>query len=128
MRSNLPVAGSRATRAMLALWLLGGCAASEDVSTLTGGDAERGKAALRAYGCTACHTIPGVPGANGLVGPPLGGIASRAYIGGVAPNTPDNMVRWLMDPPALAPRTAMPNLGVGTSDARDMAAYLYTLR
>jgi cytochrome c len=69
-----------------------------------------------------------VPGADGLVGPPLAGIASRAYIGGVAPNTPENMVRWLMDPPALAPRTAMPNLGVAPSDARDMAAYLYTLR
>src|SRR5687767_9616206 len=101
MPSNLPVAGNRAAHAMLALGLLGGCAASEDVSTLTGGDAERGKAALRAY--------------------------ARAYIGGVAPNTPENMVRWLMDPPALAPRTAMPNLGVGPSDARDMAAYLYTL-
>src|SRR5687768_1587530 len=128
MQSHVPAPYTRVARSMLVLGLLGGCAAGEDVSPLTGGDPDRGKAALRAYGCTACHTIPRVPGANGLVGPPLGGIASRAYIGGVAPNTPDNMVRWLMDPPALAPRTAMPNLGVGPADARDMTAYLYTLR
>jgi cytochrome c2 len=108
---------------------LSSCAGGrEDVAVLTGGDPARGEAALSAFGCTACHTIPGVAGANGLVGPPLAGIASRAYIGGVVPNTPDNMIRWLMDPPALAPRTAMPNLGVQEADARNIAAYLYTLR
>ena len=37
----------------------------------TGGDAERGRAALRRYGCDACHLIPGVRGADGLVGPSL---------------------------------------------------------
>ena len=115
--------------AAAALLLLAGCAGrDESVAMLAGGSPERGKAALAAFGCSSCHTIPGVHGPNGLVGPPLGGIASRSYIGGVVPNTPDNMVRWIMDPPALAPRTAMPNLGVGTGDARDMATYLYTLR
>jgi cytochrome c2 len=95
---------------------------------ITGGDADRGRALMRAYGCGSCHSIPGVSGAAGLVGPPLGGIASRSYIGGVLPNAPDNMLRWLRDPRAVDSLTAMPNLGVTPSDARHLAAYLYTLR
>jgi cytochrome c len=103
-----------------------GAAASAD--QMTGGDAARGRELIRQYGCGTCHTIPGVTGANGLVGPPLGGIASRSYIGGVLPNAPDNMLRWLHDPRAVDPLTAMPNVGVTESDARHIAAYLYTLR
>jgi cytochrome c1 len=38
------------------------------------------------------------------------------------------MVRWLRFPQQVAPRTAMPNLGVTERDARDIAAYLATLR
>jgi cytochrome c2 len=95
---------------------------------MTGGDAARGPALMRRYGCQSCHVIPGVVGAVGLVGPPLAGIASRSYIGGVLPNAPDNMLRWLRDPRAVDPLTAMPNVGVTASDARHIAAYLYTLR
>lgn len=95
---------------------------------MTGGDPERGRGLLRAYGCSQCHTIPGVDGAFGLVGPPLGGIASRVYIGGVVTNTPEHMVRWIMDPKAIDAKTAMPTLGVTEEQARHIAAYLYTLR
>ncbi len=66
------------------------------------------------------------PGSN--VGPPLQKFGLRAYIGGVLPNTPDNLVRWLQDPPSVDPRTAMPNLGVSLAEAGDIAAHLYTLR
>jgi cytochrome c len=69
-----------------------------------------------------------VVGADGLVGPPLTGIASRAFIAGVLPNAPDNMIRWIRDPRAVDSLTAMPNTGVTPADARDIAAYLYTLR
>lgn len=93
-----------------------------------GGDAERGRQAIVAYGCGACHVIPGVTGARGAVGPPLGGVGSRAIIAGRRPNTPENVARWIEDPPALAPGTAMPNLGVTAADAQDIAAYLRTLR
>ncbi|MGH7618742.1 MAG: c-type cytochrome, partial [Gemmatimonadaceae bacterium] len=65
---------------------------------------------------------------RGEVGPPLDGVARRAIIGGVLPNTPDNMMRWIEDPPAVAPNTAMPNLGVAPQSARDIVAYLYTLK
>lgn len=95
---------------------------------MTGGDPARGPALMRAYGCAQCHTIPGVTGANGLVGPPLAGIASRVYIGGVLTNTPDHMVRWIMNPKAVDEKTAMPYLGVTEAEARHIAAYLYTLR
>jgi hypothetical protein len=63
-----------------------------------------------------------------MVGPPLSNFALRAYIAGQLPNQPENLLRWLQDPQEVEPGTAMPNLGVGLSVARDMAAYLYTLR
>lgn len=72
--------------------------------------------------------IPGVIGADALVGPPLNGIASRRYLAGVLPNTPDRMIEWLRNPKAVEPPTAMPDLDVTEQDARDIAAYLYTLR
>ena len=83
---------------------------------------------MRTYGCAGCHTIPGVPGANGLVGPSLAGIGSRIYIGGVATNTPDNLVQWITNPRAIDAETAMPVTGVTDEQARHIAAYLYTLR
>ncbi|HEX2197917.1 MAG TPA: c-type cytochrome, partial [Burkholderiales bacterium] len=90
--------------------------------------AARGERAINQYACVTCHEIPGIVGANAPVGPPLAGIASRVMLGGVLPNSPDNMVRWLREPQKIAPGTAMPDLGVTEQDARDIAAYLATLR
>jgi cytochrome c len=102
------------------------CERTQDApEPLTGGDARRGQALIAYYGCGSCHSIPGVARANGLVGPPLHGIRERAYIGGVVPNTPDNLVRWIVDPHRLSPRTAMPSVGASQAEARDIAAYLY---
>jgi cytochrome c oxidase assembly factor CtaG/cytochrome c2 len=95
---------------------------------LANADAERGRTAIRRYGCGSCHDIPGVGGAAGMVGPPLGRIAQRVYIAGVLPNDADNMIRWLENPPGVDPKTAMPYMGVTPRDARDITAYLYTLR
>jgi len=92
------------------------------------GDAIRGRTVLQRYDCGVCHVIPGIRGARGYVGPPLGAYARNVYVAGKYPNTPDVLVRWIMNAPALAPRTAMPALGVSEAEARDMAAYLYTLR
>jgi cytochrome c2 len=99
---------------------------SRNLAQLSDGDPHRGEAAIRTYGCGACHTIPGVRGANGLVGPPLTGLAERAYIGGVLTNTPQNLVRWIQNPPGVDPKTAMPNVGVTYRDAVDIAGYLYS--
>jgi mono/diheme cytochrome c family protein len=91
-------------------------------------DARRGKSALLQYACATCHHIPGVVGADAPVGPPLEGMGTRTLIAGVLPNTPENMVRWLQAPQEVNPLGAMPNLGVTERDARDMAAYLGSLR
>lgn len=97
-------------------------------AALTGGDPRVGKQAIESLGCGGCHTIEGVRAANGEVGPPLNGIAHRTYIAGVLTNTPTNLVRWIYDPKAVDSLTAMPKLGVTPTQARDIAAYLYTLR
>jgi cytochrome c1 len=97
-------------------------------AAITGGDPARGPLLMRKYGCQSCHTIPGVVGADALVGPPLTHMASRSYVAGVLPNAPDNMIRWIRDPRGVDSLTAMPNVGVTESDARHIAAYLYTLR
>jgi cytochrome c1 len=93
-----------------------------------GGNAVRGEQVLEAYGCGACHTIPGVRGARGLVGPPLLWWSRRSFIAGQVPNTPENLVRWIRNPQTVEPRTAMPALGLTEQQARDAAEYLYTLR
>ena len=115
----------------LAVWLLAACGPGDRRVALTevpGGSAERGQAVMAAYGCGACHTIPGVAGASASVGPPLAEFAYRQYIAGQLANTPDNLVAWLMNPQTYEPGTVMPDMGVTEDDARDMAAYLATLR
>ena len=112
------------------LWTLVACAQAPpqpDMWQLALGHPDLGSQKIEAYGCAACHTIPGIPNANALVGPPLDGWSQRSYIAGLLPNEPDNLVAWLMDPPAIDEDTAMPDMGIDRADARDIAAYLYTL-
>lgn len=94
----------------------------------TGGDPHQGAAVIREFGCGSCHTIPGIRGADGVVGPPLFFFSRRTYIAGEVPNTPENLIAWVKDPPAIERGTAMPRLGLNEQQARDVAAYLYTLR
>jgi cytochrome c len=96
--------------------------------TVAGGDASRGPALMRAYGCSSCHTIPGVAGADSWVGPPLTHWSRRIYIAGLLPNTPENLVAWIYDPWRIHPESAMPRVGASEAEARHMAAYLFTLR
>jgi mono/diheme cytochrome c family protein len=91
-------------------------------------DPERGKMAITQYACLTCHKIPGVVGLHAPVGPPLDHIGTRSFIAGVLPNTPENMVRWLRSPQDVNPRSAMPDLGLTERDARDIAAYLRSLK
>jgi cytochrome c2 len=93
---------------------------------VAGGDPARAPELLRRYGCTGCHTISGVPGADGEVGPPLSGLVHRVYVGGVATNTADHLVQWIASPQSLSPQSAMPSSGISEAEARDVAAYLYS--
>jgi len=93
-----------------------------------GGHAKNGRNYMEAAGCGSCHLIPGVVNARGMVGPSLEHFAQRSFIAGEVPNTADNLVKWIVNPPSIEPHTAMPSLGVTPSQARDIAAYLYQLR
>jgi cytochrome c2 len=94
------------------------------------GNPQLGAQLIGQKGCGGCHTIPGIQGAAGTIGPNLGGVASRNRIaGGAVPNTgPDDLKKWIMNPQALKPGTAMPNLGLSDSDATNIVAYLETLK
>jgi len=105
-----------------------GSAGGEPYRSVAGGDAARGKAKLAHYGCGSCHVIPGVDGAQGIVGPPLNFFGRRTVIAGEVQNTADELIAWIMNPQSIEPNTVMPNLNVSAGDARDMAAYLYTLQ
>jgi cytochrome c len=97
-------------------------------ASLTGGHPDLGRETIERYGCGSCHTIPGVRRADANVGPSLQKVATRTYIAGVLTNTPEHLMQWVQDPPGVDPKTAMPRLGVTEAEARDIAAYLYTLK
>lgn len=115
----------------IAAGLMSGCTGGQVVQgypVATGGYADRGQRILVQRRCGSCHTIPGIRNANGVFGPPLRAFARRSYIAGNFPNDPNYLVHWIMSPPSMKPKTAMPDLGLSEQQARDVAAYLYTLR
>jgi cytochrome c2 len=120
-----------ALAALLAAGALAACQADTDPAAGTPGaaigDVAAGKAAIARVGCGACHVIPGIAGAVGMVGPPLDHIASRQYLAGMLHNTPASMVIWLRHPQRVVPGNAMPDMGLSAADARNIAAYLATL-
>lgn len=108
--------------------LTGGCAKEAPTSRVVGGDPERGRLLVQQYQCAACHFIPEVQGAGGDAGPSLQYMGRLSYIAGSIPNQPENMIRFLQNPPAVKPGTLMPALGISDDEARHMAAFMYTLR
>jgi cytochrome c len=114
------------TLAAAAVVLCLGACGSTDASSVAGGDAARGRTMIVEYGCGTCHVIPGVRTARGDVGPSLSGFGSRRLIAGEIPNTDENLIRWIVDPPAVEPKTGMPDMNVPRVAARDIAAFLRT--
>jgi len=92
------------------------------------GNMRRGSGLIAQSGCGTCHDVPGVRGARGRVGPSLDHIGTQTILAGTLPNTPANMLTWIKTPQAVRPGDVMPNMGLNDHDARDIAAYLYTLR
>ena len=105
-----------------------GLSAEQSAAGRTGGDPRRGRANIEKYGCCSCHTIPGIPAAHGMVGPPLTGFGQRSYVAGVLTNTADNVGRWIENPKSVDEKTAMPVLGVSAQEAIDIVAYLYSTK
>ena len=93
-------------------------------SGATGGNPDKGRSAIKRYGCIACHTIQGIS-SGATVGPPLTRMASRSYLAGNMQNSAANLVHFIQHPRQVHNDTAMPEMGVTESDARDIAAYLY---
>jgi cytochrome c2 len=97
----------------------------DQIIAKTGGNPDKAMLAITRYGCAACHQISGAQVPGGLAAPPLSGIKDRLYFGGAVYNTPDNLIRWIVDPKQFDPNTAMPVTGITDAQARDVAAYLY---
>jgi cytochrome c2 len=92
------------------------------------GDAHAGAVAISREACGSCHRIPGIDGANGMVGPSLAGFASRQMIVGLFANSPANLHHYLKNPAIAGPGNVMPVQGLSDREVSDIAAYLYTLR
>ncbi len=117
----------------VALWLISliglvGCSqGTGDTSQMALGDPRQGAALIGELGCNGCHTVPGVRTADGTVGPPLSFWSDRMYIAGRLVNSPDNTAAWILAPQAVEPGTAMPDMHLSVTQARNITAYLYTL-
>jgi len=90
------------------------------------GNADAGKQVFSTKGCVGCHTIEGLQGAVGTVGPPLTHIASQPYDS--FPNDDAFLKQWINDPQAAKPGTAMPKLGLSDQELNDVVTYLLTLK
>lgn len=115
--------------AALAALLVAACqSGGEAPASPFGGDPARGAVLITRSGCGACHQIPGLQQADGMVGPPLDQFARRTMIAGFLPNTPENLINWVQHAQTVLPGNAMPDTLLSDAGARDVAAYLYTLR
>ena len=104
------------------------CADKADAPrSLAQADPAEGLKLIERSGCATCHVIPGVSWPRGRTGGPLAGVAARPLIAGRLPNQPDVMVRFVRDAPSLLPDIGMPAMPLNDTEARDVAAYLYTL-
>lgn len=111
---------------LVGLMVLTACQARP--SAPAAGDPKHGAVVIQQAQCGACHEIPGILQADGLVGPPLASFGRRTVIAGLLPNTPDNLVLWLRRPQSVVPGNAMPDTGLTDPQARDVAAYLDSLK
>jgi cytochrome c1 len=107
-----------------------GAVAAAGAALEPGSPAAEGAQIIASKPCGGCHVIPAIPGATGAVGPNLGGVASRTKIaGGAVPNnSPDDLKKWIMNPAALKPGTAMVNVGLTDDEATKIVAFLETLK
>ncbi len=78
--------------------------------------------------CVACHKIEGTP-AQGVIGPNLTRFGSRLTVAaGMMDNTPENLARWLRDPPAVKPGSLMPKMNLDDETTSALVAYLESLK
>lgn len=83
------------------------------------------------HSCIVCHAIAGM--AYGAIGPNLTHVGSRTTIaGGILPNTPEGLRRWLHNPPAVKPGEiegrSMPDIDLTEEEIDALIAFLQSLR
>lgn len=99
---------------------------------------QRGQQLFTTRVCVACHTVNGTS-ARGVLGPNLTRFGSRRTVGaGVAPNTVENVARWIKRPQDLKPGALMPGAqeggggmpatGLKDDEINAIAAYLKSLK
>jgi cytochrome c1 len=106
-------------------------AAAGGGAALTPGSPEaEGATIIASKPCVTCHTIPGIPGATATIGPNLAGVARKAKIAGGAVNNsgPEDLKKWITDPGAVKPGTAMIKVAMTDDEATKIVAYLETLK
>jgi len=93
------------------------------------GDPNAGRQLFATGACPSCHTLRGVPQANGVTGPNLTNITLRPTLaGGELQNTPENLARWIKNAPSIKPGIAMPPFeSLTDQQTRDLAAFLYSV-
>jgi cytochrome c2 len=111
----MPRASSWLTRSALAAGLVVAACAAQGQSR----DARvaRGAQLFTEHGCYGCHTV-------GKTGTPIAADLTRVG----ARHTEPALRQWLRDPASQKPTAHMPRIAMPDADARDLAAYLATLR
>jgi cytochrome c oxidase subunit 2 len=112
--------------------------ADEEEETPVGEDPELDQAIgaelFISKGCSGCHAINGLEGANGQLAPNLTHLYSRKrFAGAVFELNNRNLRRWLRNPPEMKPMNpdngmGMPNLGLSEDEITQLIAYLETLK
>jgi cytochrome c oxidase subunit 2 len=90
--------------------------------------ASEGQHIFETTACINCHAISGTV-ADGRFGPDLSHLMSRETIAaGAAPNTPENLRRWIRNPDDIKPGSRMPAMELSDRELDAVTAYLTTLR
>ncbi len=75
--------------------------------------------------CASCHAFSSADTTPGRIGPNLGNVGSRSYIGaGLLKNTDENLARWIKNPQEIKHGVAMPALGLKDDQIAALVAYL----
>lgn len=91
-----------------------------------GGNAERGKLLFESVGCQACHVVGEMTkvretrGTSYDIAPELSRVGSKV--------SPDWMYDWIRNPRHYNPTTKMPSLRLSDAEAKDIVAFLMTLK
>ena len=101
---------------------------AEPAAQPTGAEAVAGGKLIQTISCGSCHTIRGTP-MKGTFGPDLTHFGSRSGIAAYTlPNTPENLLAWLVDPQAIKPECTMPTVPLPLLQQQQLVAYLEELK